>query len=181
MGDGRGTGDAPPAAPAAPARFGVVPRLLAGSRYLIAVAVAGLLLSAATLILYGAVVVVATVARTVTAGAVGTDGAKRLTVDFIELADAFLLGAVLVIVAVGLYELFIEPDLPVPDWLRVRTLDELKGKFVGVVVLLHGVTFLPYIVDWDGRATILHAGLAVAAVIVAFAVQAFVGGRGGKG
>ena len=179
MDDGRGGGEgASPGGAAPPARqVGWVLRLLAGSRYLIAVAVVGLVISAATLILYATAAVVVTVVRTATSGAVGTDGAKRLTVDFIELADAFLLGAVLVIVGLGLYELFIEPDLPVPPWLRVRNLDELKAKFVGVIVVLFGVTFLPYIVDWDGQATILHAGLAVAAVIAAFALQTLVSAR----
>lgn len=154
-------------------------RLLAGSRFLIVVAVLGLIASATTLIVYAGVAVATTVLDLFVGGEPTSDGAKRLTILFVQLTDAFLLGAVLLIVAFGLFELFVDPDLPVPPSLRVGSLDELKGKLVGVIVVLLGVTFLPYVVDWDGRATILHIGLAVAAVIAAFAVQAFVTGRGG--
>ena len=160
-------------------QYGWVVRLLAGSRIVIVVGVLGLLAAATTLIVYAALVVGRTVLDLFVAGAPSPDGAKRLTIAFVELTDAFLLGAVLLIVALGLYELFIDPNLPVPPWLRVSDLDELKGKLVGVLVVLLGVTFLPYVVDWDGRESILHIGLAVAAVISAFAVQALVGKRDG--
>lgn len=158
-------------------------RLLGGTRLVIVVAVVGLVVAATTLIVYGALVVAKTVLDLFTDGDLSSDRAKRLTIVFVELTDAFLLGAVLLIVALGLFELFVDPELPVPPWLRVRNLDELKGKLVGVIVVLLGVTFLPYVVDWDGRATILHIGLAVAAVIAAFALQTFVTGRrdGGAG
>lgn len=177
---GRAAPDGPATDPP-PRRVGWVHRLLSSSLYLIAVAVVGLILAAATLILYGAAAAVVTVVEAVTDGGIGTDGVKQLTVDFLQLTDAFLLGAVLLIVAIGLYELFIEPDLPVPAWLKVRDLDELKGKLIGVITVLLAVTFLPHVVDWDGRATILQAGLAVAAVITALALLTYVGGKGGDG
>ena len=45
----------------------------------------------------------------------------RLGVELIEITDMILLGMVLYIVSLGLYQLFIDPSLPVPRWLEVLT------------------------------------------------------------
>ena len=79
--------------------------------------------------------------------------------------DLFLLGTVLYIVAIGLYELFVDPGLPMPAWLRITTLDDLKERLLGVVGVLLAVTFLGSAVTWDGSANILALGLAVGVVL----------------
>jgi uncharacterized membrane protein YqhA len=81
----------------------------------------------------------------------------------VTMIDLFLLGTVLYIVAIGLYELFVDPGLPMPGWLRITTLDDLKERLLGVVGVLLAVTFLGSAVTWDGSADIL--GLAVGAVL----------------
>jgi uncharacterized membrane protein YqhA len=156
-----------------------VVRLLAGTRYIVVIAVLGLSLAAMMLLVYAALAVAETVWDTVTRGDLSPSVAKGLTVTFVELTDAFLLGAVLLIVALGLYELFVEPELPVPAWLRVTDLDQLKEKLIGVIVVLLGVSFLGYVVNWNGDADILALGAAVAAVVAALALQGFVSRRGG--
>ena len=153
-------------------------RILASSRYFVAVGVLGAFLSAVTLLVYGALATAEIVWDTVTAGEVSVDGAKHLSVEFIELTDALLLGTVLYIVALGLYDLFVDPGLPVPAWLHIRTLDDLKGKLVQVIVVLLGVTFLGAVVEWDGEAAILELGAAVALVIAALALTTLVGRDG---
>src|SRR5687768_12978253 len=40
----------------------------------------------------------------------------RLAVELIEITDVILLGTVLYIVALGLYQLFIDQNLPLPRW-----------------------------------------------------------------
>src|SRR2546430_666113 len=81
--------------------------------------------------------------------------------------DLFLLGTVLYIVALGLYELFIDDRLPMPAWLLIQDLDDLKNKLIGVVIVLLGVTFLGKVVTWDGDRNILFFGGASALVIIA--------------
>jgi uncharacterized membrane protein YqhA len=49
--------------------------------------------------------------------------------------------------------LFIDSTLPVPMWLKIDTLDNLKAKLIGVVVTVLAVTFLGSALTWDGRAT----------------------------
>ncbi len=145
----------------------MVRRILASSRYFIAVAALGSFLSAATLLIYGALAVINVVWETIRHGDVTVDGGKHLAVQFIQLTDVFLLGTVLYIVALGLYDLFVDPGLPVPPWLHIRSLDDLKSKLVQVIVVLLGVTFLGAAVEWDGGGEILELGAAVAVVIVA--------------
>ena len=158
-----------------PGGYGWLLRLLGGSRHVVAAAVLGIVVSAITLMAYTALVVAKTVVTTVTSKELSQTGAKRLSVVVLELADVFLLGAVLVIVALGLYELFIDPRLPVPPWLRVSDLDDLKEKLIGVILVLLAVSFLARVVEWDGTTDILPLGLAVAAVVVAFALYGFLG------
>ncbi len=151
-------------------RPNLVLRMLGTSRYLIALAVLGAFLSALLLLVYGTLAVVELGWDTLRRGEVSVDGAKYLAVDLVELTDVFLLGTVLMIVALGLYELFIDPALPVPPWLRIRDLDELKGKLIGVVAVLLAVTFLGFVVEWKGNPEILHLGVAIALVIGALSL-----------
>ena len=162
----------------------MVRRTVASSRFFIAIAVLGTFVAAVALLVYGALAVAEIVWDTIAAGEVSASGAKQLAVDFIELIDVFLLGTVLYIVALGLYELFVDPALPVPTWLRVDSLDDLKAKLIQVVVVLLGVSFLGSVVEWNGDAAIIELGAAVALVIAAFGLILFVGKlptKGGNG
>jgi uncharacterized membrane protein YqhA len=91
----------------------------------------------------------------------------RLAVQLIEIIDIILLGTVLYIVALGLYQLFIDHNLALPRWLKVNDLTDLKRDLIGVVVVLLGVSFLGEIVNWDGESDMLPFGAAIALVIAA--------------
>jgi uncharacterized membrane protein YqhA len=91
----------------------------------------------------------------------------RLAVDLIEITDVILLGTVLYIVALGLYQLFIDQTLPLPRWLKVNDLTDLKRDLIGVVVVLLGVSFLGEVVNWEGQNDILPLGAGIALVIAA--------------
>jgi len=91
----------------------------------------------------------------------------RLGVELIEIIDVILLGTVLYIVALGLYQLFIDHKLALPPWLKVNDLTDLKRDLIGVVVVLLGVSFLGEVVNWEGESDVLPLGAAVALVIAA--------------
>ena len=123
--------------------------------------------SAAALV-YGGLATAKVVLQTIGSfgsGDLNEKGVKLLAVELVTIIDLFLLGTVLYIVAVGLYELFVDPGLPMPPWLRITTLDDLKERLLGVVVVLLAVTFLGNAVTWDGSQNILALGLAVGAVL----------------
>ena len=91
----------------------------------------------------------------------------RLAVNLIEITDVILLGTVLYIVALGLYQLFIDHKVALPPWLKVSDLTDLKRDLIGVVVVLLGVSFLGEVVNWDGENDILLLGAGIALVIAA--------------
>jgi len=91
----------------------------------------------------------------------------RLAVQLIEITDVILLGTVLYIVALGLYQLFIDQSLVLPRWLKVNDLTDLKRDLIGVVVVLLGVSFLGEVVNWEGENDVLALGAGIALVIAA--------------
>lgn len=106
-------------------------------------------------------------ARRGTAGSLSSNHIDRIGVELIQITDIILLGTVLYIVSLGLYQLFIDHRLPLPRWLIVDDLNDLKRLLIGVTVVLLGVTFLGEVVEWDGETNILPLGAAVALVIAA--------------
>lgn len=142
-------------------------KLLPSGRFLILIAVLGGLLAAVTLLVYGSFLTAQLILNLLAAGIVSSKGAKGLALGFIEAVDLFLLGTVFYIIALGLYELFIDAEVAVPKWLVITTLDDLKSKLVSVVIVILAVLFLGQVVSWDGERNLLPYGGAIALVIAA--------------
>lgn len=155
----------------------MVGKVLGASRFLIFLAVIGSLLAATTLLVYGLLEAIQLIAETVLKGEVSRKGAKALALEFIEIIDLFLLGTVFYIVAIGLYELFIDANLKLPDWLTIKTLDDLKNKLVAVVIVVLGVLFLGQVVSWNEQTDLLRLGGSIALVIAALTY--FLSAKGG--
>jgi uncharacterized membrane protein YqhA len=88
----------------------------------------------------------------------------------IKQADYALLATVLYVLALGLYSLFVDDRVPMPFWLRIHDLGQLKELLAGVVVVAIAVIFLGQALTWDGTTDLLAPGLASAAVIAALAL-----------
>lgn len=138
-------------------------RLLSYTRFVVIVPVIGAFLGAVTLM--GVTGVAA--ARTSWEALTGQADGGEVVIHFIEYADVFLLAVVLYIIALGLYELFVDDTLPLPAWLAIHSLEDLKEKLVGVVVVVLGVLFLGRVTEGHSARETLEIGLAIAAVIVA--------------
>lgn len=145
----------------------MIGRVVGASRFLIIIAVISLFAASVALLVYSAIETF-DVIMSAFSTPISSKGAKALALSFIELTDLFLLSAVLYITAAGLYELFIDDNLPLlPAWLVIRDLDDLKNKLIGVVIVVLAVLFLGQIVSWDGTRDLLGYGIAVAVVIAA--------------
>jgi uncharacterized membrane protein YqhA len=105
---------------------------------------------------------------------------KDTIVEVLTAVDAILLGTVLLVIGYGLYELFIDPELPVPAWLRVRDLDDLKSKLIGVVVAIIAVVFVGVFVDSNRADEVLSYGLGAGALVAGLAVFALATRKGDK-
>ena len=77
-----------------------------------------------------------------------------------EFIHFFLIGTVLYITGMGLFQLFIQP-LDVPDWLKIDDIEQLELNLVGVVVVIIGVNFLRVILE-PGDLNLLNYGVGYA-------------------
>jgi uncharacterized membrane protein YqhA len=102
-----------------------------------------------------------------------TSSLKESIVDVLTAVDAILLGTVLLVIGYGLYELFIDAELPVPLWLRVDDLDDLKSKLIGVVVAIIAVVFVGVFVDSNRSADVISYGVGAGALVVGLAIFAY--------
>jgi uncharacterized membrane protein YqhA len=95
---------------------------------------------------------------------------KELTLAAIEAVDIFLLVTVLHVVAIGLYQLYIQDRIPLPNWLVVENIDDLKVTLSGVVILVLAVFFLGRAIVGDASQNLLLMGGGIGAVILALSL-----------
>jgi uncharacterized membrane protein YqhA len=150
----------------------MVRRIVAATRYFAVVPVVCIAIGATALMIYGAIETFVVILGAFSEG-VTSKGAKDLLLGLIELVDLFLLATVLYIIALGLYELFVDDTVPVPSWLSIHDLDDLKNSLIGVVVVVLGVLFLGQVISGSSPTDLLTNGLSISAVI--FALSYFLG------
>ena len=90
-----------------------------------------------------------------------------------EALDCFLVATGLIVIAVGLYELFIG-GLEVPDWMLVKNLDELKAKFGFVIIPVLAVKFVQKILKEENALETLYYGVAIGVVMIALTTFIYV-------
>jgi len=111
-------------------------------------------------------------------GAEGVSSVANVVIVYlISSLDEFLLGIILIIIALGIYELFIskidvmgeDEDLPYPKWLTFRSMDELKAVLTKVIIIILMVYFFKSVVvmKFDQPLSILY--LAVSIILIALA------------
>ncbi|HOW74826.1 MAG TPA: YqhA family protein [Candidatus Competibacteraceae bacterium] len=140
-------------------------RALISSKYIVYIAIIGTFITSLALLVYETLVVAAAVVDVVQEGAVSPKIAKALAVGLIEAVDVFLIAIAVYIISLGLYSLFIDDTLPLPRWLEVHNLDDLKGNLVSLVIAVLAVLFLREAVAWDGSHDLLAFGTPVALII----------------
>ena len=142
-------------------------RVLVGSRFFILVGVGSSFLAFLALLVYAAVYAVLMIQYVIVDPDMTAKELKTLALALIQSVDASLLSTVFYIVSLGLYSLFIDETLALPPWLSIHTLDDLKGKLAGVIIVVLGVLFLGYAIAWDGQLSLLPLGGAIASVMAA--------------
>ena len=149
----------------------VVAGLLSAGRFFILLAILGSLITSCAVLVYAFFAGVIDAFGDAIQHEFDADGAKHVSVEVITLVDLFLLGTVLYVVAMGLYQLFISPQLRTPRWLKIDDLDDLKERLLGTIVVLLAVSFLGIVVTWDGSSpSLLAAGAGIGVVLLALGV-----------
>ncbi len=136
----------------------MIHKILASSRQLILLAVICSYIASIAVLIYGVFETVNAIALSIHEGEISSKGGKRLVVSLIEVIDLFLLSTVFYITALGLYELFIDDRIKVPEWLEIHDIDDLKAKLISVIIVVLSVSFLGQAVTWDGNPNFLPFG-----------------------
>jgi uncharacterized membrane protein YqhA len=142
-------------------------RVLASSRFIVLIAVFGTFVASCVLLVYEALVVAQAVMRIIGEGHISPQGAKVIAIGLIEAVDIFLIAIAVYIISLGLYALFIDDKLPLPRWLEVHDLEDLKANLVSIVIAVLAVLFLREAVAWDGERDLLKFGAVLGLVIAA--------------
>ena len=147
------------------------------SRYVVFVAVVAALAAAAALILYEAAVVADVIFNAIKQGGFQLQSGKALAVGLIEAIDVFLIAIVALVVGLGLHRLLVDEAMPLPRWLKIDDLEDLKGYLVSIVIAVLAVLFLRQAVERAGYLDLLSLAVALAVMIAALVFFLFMGIR----
>lgn len=148
----------------------IISRIAGFTRFIVVVPVLGLLASAIALVVLGAVETYRVISNAIVPVESGGAPLKETLVGFIEIADLFLLAVVIYIIALGLFELFIDANLELPSWLQFNDLDDLKYRLLGVVVVVLAVLFLGKAIQTKDAQDLFWIGAATSSVIASLAL-----------
>ena len=149
-------------------------RILSGTRYLIVLPVIGLAIAASVFFVFGGIglikLLIELSIEAIRNLAHTTTEADRGLVIFevVEFVHLFLVGTVLYITAIGLYQLFIN-EIKFPNWLKIDSTEELETNLIGVTVVVLAVNFMGAVFV-GGREDFLEFGAGIALPIAALGV-----------
>jgi len=144
----------------------MIGRMVASSRFFVLIATLSLFLAFMAVMVSTIITTILTILHAISGDLTQNEMIGKL----IKQADYALLATVLYVLALGLYSLFVDDRVPMPSWLRIHDLGQLKELLAGVVVVAIAVIFLGQALTWDGTSDLLAPGLASAAVIAALAL-----------
>ncbi|MFO0996238.1 MAG: YqhA family protein [Alphaproteobacteria bacterium] len=169
---------APPARRPEPSET-AVQRVIGASRFIAIPASLSLFIASTALIAYASVTLVQSVYAFFREAKYDEENAKSLMLDLMGYADLYLVAVVLFMMSIGLYQLFVG-RLKLPETLMIGSLEALKDKLIGVIVVALGVLFLGEAghasIAGQSALDLLELGGGIAFVIAALAL--FLLGKG---
>ena len=144
-------------------------RLIEISRYAVVLPAMSSLIGGIVLMILGSIGILRATVDTVLTRA----PLKETIVAILTSIDAILLGTVLLVIGYGLYELFVDTNLEIPEWLEINTLDDLKAKLTGVIVAIIAVVFVGLLVETKSPNDVLYYGVGAGAVVFSLAAFSF--------
>ncbi len=144
-------------------------RLIEISRFAVVVPAMSSVIGGIVLMILGSIGILKATVDTVLARA----PLKETIVSILTSIDSILLGTVLLVIGYGLYELFVDTNLEIPEWLEINTLDDLKAKLTGVIVAIIAVVFVGLLVETKSSNDVLNYGIGAGAVVLALGAFSF--------
>ena len=150
-----------------PKKWFMLKNIVLISRIMVIIAIFGLLLTSVFVIITGFAELFRIIAFLMEGGLLSEEAGTFLSVTVTEMIDLYLIGLVLIIIALGLYQLFIDPDIELPEWLDTPSFEALKARLLVVVVVVLAVMFLGYAAEATDAPFIAGVGVAISLVIIA--------------
>jgi uncharacterized membrane protein YqhA len=155
-----------------------LPRILSGTRYLVIVPILGLAVAAAVIFVLGGIgligLIIELLALVLGFSHEGGEFDSSVAIfEIVESVHTFLVGTVVYITAIGLYQLFIG-DIELPDWLEIHNTEELETSLISVTVVVLAVNLMGTVLVGTTE-NLLDFGAGIALPIAALAL--FVGLR----
>ena len=149
-------------------------RALTLSKYVVFIAVIAALAASVALILYEAAVVAEVIFNAVRQGGFELKSGRALAVGLIEAIDVFLIAIVALVIGLGLQRLFVDETMPLPRWLKIDDLEDLKEHLVSIVIAVLAVLFLREAAERAGGLDLLSLAAALALMIAVLVLFLFV-------
>lgn len=148
--------------------------LALSSKWLFSLAVIGTGIISTVLFIYGFILSLSGVYFAIVDFSFDLHSVQNYLARSIEIIDIFLVATVFYLISMGLYELFIA-KAPLPGWVEIRNLDDLKTKLLGLIVIALAVIFLGAALTLSSKEVgILEFGGAVAVMVVAISAYLWV-------
>ncbi len=153
-------------------------RFLINTRYLVVIPILGLAIASAFFFVFGGIglirLLLELLLNALGLGHAAVEGGQGIIIfEVVEYVHTFLVGTVLYITAMGLFQLFIK-EIDFPKWLKIDSTEELETNLIGVTVVVLAVNFMGAIFV-GGTEGLLEYGAAIALPIAALGL--FVGLR----
>jgi uncharacterized membrane protein YqhA len=141
--------------------------ILKKSRYLTILAVVITLLCALVLYVMTSVSAVIAIYEALTSGNWSATTTKIIAVTFLKVVDMFLICIGLQVIAAGVYKLFINDQIKLPDAMNPDSFSELKLSLVRISSLVLLIMFVERAVDLGPSRELLEYGIAIAVILIA--------------
>ena len=139
------------------------------TRYVVIVPIIGLALAAAVLFVAGGIGLITFLIQNIGTYVTGSSADVLPIFGLLEHVDQFLIGTVLYITALGLYQLFIQ-ELPMRHWLKVDSGEDLEINIVGVIVVVLAIEFLGAVFTGRQGSNLSSFGIGIAVTIAALSL-----------
>lgn len=143
-------------------------RVLSNSRYIVWLAVISTFVGSMVLMVIGTFETFSAIWHAVTN--LGVEPSSELKLVLIESVDTFLVATVILLISLGLYQLFVDRKLQLPAWLDTPGVEDLEKRLAGMIIIVMAVSFFTQVIQWDGQINILWFGLAIAGVILGISI-----------
>lgn len=143
-------------------------KFIGATRYLAIIPILGLAIAAAVMFAFGGLGLITFILRSI-GELSGSHATEVLPIfELLEYVHQFLIGTVLYITAMGLYQLFIQ-DVPLPMWMKTESSEDLETNLIGVAVVVLAIEFLGAVFSGQ-QDNLLEYGAGIALPIAALGV-----------